>query len=116
MPITIFARMGLRPENLAQVEALAAQGCMVAASEPGTLTYELHHSPEQQCMVLLESYADSDALLAHMHADGHAEFMGALMPLFDSMEFVVLGEPTPELVAALSNVPGAQYFDEVARI
>ena len=41
--------------------------------------------------MLLESYADSDAHLAHMQADGHGEFMGGLMALIDSVEFVVLG-------------------------
>ena len=60
--------------------------------------------------MLLESYADSDAHLAHMHADGHGEFMGALMALIDSVEFVVLGEPTAEHAAALSSVPGASVL------
>lgn len=114
--ITIFARMGIRPENVEQVTALAAEGCKVAADEPGTLTYDWHYSPEQGCLVLLETYADSDAHLAHMQADGHGEFMGGLMALIDSVEFVVLGEPTPERAAALASVPGAQFFTEVASI
>jgi quinol monooxygenase YgiN len=114
--ITIFARMGIKPENLEQVKALATAGCKVAADEPGTLTYDWHYSQEQGCLVLLESYADSDAHLAHMQADGHGEFMGSLMALVDSVEFVVLGEPTPEHAAALSSVPGAQFFSEVASI
>ncbi len=114
--ITIFARMGIRPENVEQVKALAAEGCKVAADEPGTLTYDWHYSQEQGCLVLIESYADSDAHFAHMQADGHDEFMGRLMSLIDSVEFVVLGEPTAEHVAALSSVPGAQFFSEVASI
>ena len=112
--ITIFARMGIKPENLEQVKALAAEGCRIAADEPGTLTYDWHYSPEQGSLVLLESYADSDAHLAHMQADGHGEFMGGLMALIDTVEFVVLGEPTAEHAAALSSVPGAQFFTEVA--
>ena len=75
-----------------------------------------HYSQEQGCLVLVESYADSDAHFAHMQADGHGEFMGRLMALIDSIEFVVLGEPTPEHVAALSSVPGAQFFIELASI
>lgn len=114
--ITIFARMGVKPENVEQVKALAAQGCKVAADEPGTLTYDWHYSQEQGALVLLESYADSDAHFAHMQADGHGEFMGALMALIDSVEFVVLGEPTPEHAAALAGVPGGQLFTEVASI
>lgn len=114
--ITIFARMGLRPENLDEVKVLATAGCRAAADEPGTLAYDWHYSPEQGCLVLLETYADSDAHFAHMQADGHAEFMGRLMALVDSVDFVVLGEPTPEHAAALSGVPGGQLFSEVASI
>ncbi|MEN9646410.1 MAG: Antibiotic biosynthesis monooxygenase [Actinomycetota bacterium] len=115
-PITIFARMAIRPENVEQVSALAVEGCKVAAGEPGTLAYDWHYSPEQGALVLLESYADSDAHFAHMQAEGHGEFMGRLMALIDSVEFVVLGEPTAEHAAALASVPGAQFFQEVARI
>lgn len=114
--ITIFARMGVSPENVEQVSALAAQGCARAAEEPGTLAYDWHYSPEQGTVVLLESYADSDAHFAHMQAEGHGEFMGALMALIDSVEFVVLGEPTAEHAAALASVPGGQLFTEVASI
>jgi quinol monooxygenase YgiN len=114
--ITIFARMGVKPENVEQLKALAAEACKVAADQPGTLTYEWHYSKEQGCLVVLESYADSDAHLAHMQADGHGELMGSLMALIDSIEFVVLGEPTPEHVAGLSSVPGAQFFSELASI
>ena len=35
-----------------------------------------------------------------MQADGSGEYMNNLMALFDSAEFVVLGEPTPEHAAA----------------
>src|SRR5262249_7870204 len=101
--ITIFARMGIRPENVKRVKALAVEACKVAADQPGTLTYEWHYSKEQGCLVVLESYSDSDAHLAHMQADGHGELMGSLMALIDSIEFVVLGEPTPEHAAALSS-------------
>lgn len=106
--------MGVKPENVEQVKALATAGCKTAASEPGTLTYDWHYSREQGSLVVLESYADSDAHLAHMRAEGHGEFMSSLMQLIDSVEFFVLGEPTREHAAALSSVPGAQFYSEVA--
>jgi quinol monooxygenase YgiN len=112
--ITIFARMGIKPENVEQVAALGAQACKAASGQPGTLTYEWHYSEDQGCLVVLESYADSDAHFAHIQAAGHGEMMDSLMSLIDSIEFVVLGEPTPEHVAALSNVPGAQFFSQIA--
>lgn len=115
-PITIIARMGVKPENLEQVKALATEGCRAAANESGTLSYDWHYSAEQGCVLLVEAYADSAAHFAHMQAEGHGEFMGRLMALIDTVEFAVLGDPTPEHVAALSNVPGAQFFSAVANI
>jgi quinol monooxygenase YgiN len=112
--ITIFARMGVEPQNVEQIKALAADGCRVAADEPGTLTYDWHYSEEHGSLVLLETYADSSAHLSHMRADGHGEFMGSLMALIDSVEFVVLGEPTAEHAEALSTVPGAQFYTKLA--
>ena len=114
--ITIFARMGVKPENVAELKALATEGCKVAADEPGTLTYDWHYSEEQGSLILLETYADSAAHLEHMQADGHGEFMGRLMTRIDSLEFYVLGEPTPDHAAAVANVPGAQFYSEVASL
>ena len=114
--ITIFARMGVRPENADDLKSLAAEGCQVAADEPGTLTYDWHYSEEHGSLVLLETYADSAAHFEHMQADGHDEFMNRLMSQIDSLDFYVLGEPTPEHAAALSNVPGAQFYSEVASV
>ncbi len=114
--ITIVARMGIKPENVEPLRALAAQGCKVAAEEPGTLSYDWHYSEDEGTLVLLESYADSDAHFVHMQADGHGEFMSSLMGLIDSVEFDILGEPTPEHTAALSSVPGATFYSEVASI
>jgi quinol monooxygenase YgiN len=108
--------MGVKPENVDELKALAAEGCAVAADEPGTLTYDWHHSEEHGSLVVLETYADSAAHLEDMQADGHGEFMGRLMARIDSVEFYVLGEPTPEHAAALANVPGAHFYSEVATL
>jgi len=112
--ITIFARMGVRPENVERLKALAAEACKAAADEPGTLIYDWHYSEEHGTLVVLETYADSSAHLSHMQADGHGELMGSLMALIDSLEFFVLGEPTAEHAEALAAVPGAQFYSELA--
>ena len=112
--ITIFARMGVKPENVEKLTAPAAEACKVAADEPGTLTYHWHYSEEHGSLVLLETYADSSAHLSHMQADGHSELMGSLMALIDSLEFFVLGEPTAQHAEALASVPGAQFYSELA--
>jgi quinol monooxygenase YgiN len=113
-PITILARMGVRPENLEQARALAVRACQAAANEPGTLTYDWHYAEEQGSLVVLESYADSSAHLAHMGADGNGELMGSLMGLIDSLEFYVLGEPTAEHAEALAGIPGAHFTSALA--
>jgi quinol monooxygenase YgiN len=110
--INIFARMGVKPENVEKLKALEVEGCKVAADEPGTLTYDWYYSEEHGSLVLLETYADSSAFLSHMQADGHDEFFGSLMALIDSLEFIVLGEPTAVLAEALATVPGVQFYSE----
>ncbi len=113
--ITIFARMGVTPENAEELRPLVAEGCKVAADEPGTLTYDWHYSKENGSLVLLESYTNSAAHLSHMQADGHGELICSVMALTDSLEFYVLGEPTAEHAEALAAVPGAQFYSEFAR-
>jgi quinol monooxygenase YgiN len=112
--ITIFARMGVKSENVEKLTALATEACKVAAEEPGTLIYNWHYSEEHGSLVVLETYADSSAHLSHMQADGHGELMGSLMALIDSLEFFVLGAPTAEHAEALAVVPGAQFYSELA--
>jgi quinol monooxygenase YgiN len=112
--ITIFARMGVKPENVERLTALAVEACKVAADELGTLTYDWHYSEEHGSLVLLETYADSSAHLSHMQAEGHGELMGSLMALIESLEFFVLGEPTAEHTEALASVTGAQFYSELA--
>ena len=112
--ITIFARMGIKPENVEKLQALATEGCKVAADEPGTLTYDWHYSEEHGSLVVLEAFADSSAHLAHMQAEGHGDFLGKLMALIDGVEFYVLGEPTAEHAAALAAVPGARFYSKLA--
>ena len=45
---------GHQARECQHVTALTAEGCKVAAEEPGTLTYDWHYSEEQGCLVLLE--------------------------------------------------------------
>ncbi len=105
---------GDRAENVDKLRALAADACKVAANEPGTLTFRLwHYSEEHGSVVLLETYANSSAHLAHMGAEGHGELMGSLMALIGSLEFFVLAEPTAEHAEALAAVPGAQFYSEL---
>ena len=112
--ITIFGRASVEPANVPELKALAERGCRAVQDQPGTLIYDWHYSDEHGSLVVLETYADSAAHIAHMQAEGHDEMMGSLMALISSLEFYVLGEPTAEHAAMLSAVPGAQFYSELA--
>jgi quinol monooxygenase YgiN len=112
--ITIFGRMSVEPENVPKIEALAQSACRAVQDQPGTLIYDWHYSDEHGSLVVLEAYADSEAHITHMHAEGHGDMMASLMALIGSLEFYVLGEPTAEHAAMLSAVPGAQFYSELA--
>lgn len=113
--ITILARMSVERDTVAQIEALAQLACRAVADQPGTLVYDWHYSDEYGILIVLETYTDSAAHIAHMQADGHEEMMGSLMALIGSIEFYVLGGPTAEHAEMLSAVPGAQFYSELAR-
>lgn len=113
--ITIVGRMAVDPENVEELTTLIAEGRRVAADEPGTLTYDWFYSQERGTVLVVETYADSAAHLTHMQAEGHGELMGGIMALIGSIEFYVLGEPTSEHAEALSAIPGAQFYSEIAQ-
>ena len=112
--VTIFARATVEPENVPELKALAEGARRAVQDQPGTLIYDWHYSDEHRSLVVLETYADSAAHIAHMQAEGHGEMMGRLMALIGSMEFYVLGEPTAEHAEMLSAVPGVQFYSELA--
>ena len=114
--ITIFARMGVKGENVEKLTALAAHACKVAADEPGTLltTGTTQRSTEaSSCSRPARTHPLTFPVCRRTVT---VNSWAASWELIDSLEFVVLGEPTPEHAAALSSVPGAQFFSEVASI
>jgi quinol monooxygenase YgiN len=66
--IKIFARRGVKPENVEELKTLGVEGCKRAAGQAGTLSYDWQYSEEHGSLVVLEAYADSSAHLAHMQA------------------------------------------------
>lgn len=77
--------------------ALADQAITVVEAElPGTVLYECYVDPESSRFVWHESYADSDAVLAHAQrliADGFPQ----QLPQVADFDFALaLGDPSPE--------------------
>ncbi len=109
------------------VEATVAEGCeekfkeiarsMSAASdaEPGTLGYEWFFSADGHQCRLLETYADSAAVLAHFQGPAVTELVPQLMPLCHLDRFEIYGDPGPE-VSAMAAGFGAQFFSYFAGV
>jgi len=84
---------------------------MTAASEaePGTLGYEWFFSADQRQCRLLETYADSAAVLAHFQGPAVTQLVPQLMPLCRLDRFEIYGDPGPE-VTAMATGFGARFF------
>jgi len=79
---------------------------VVKEKDPGTLTYEWYLNEQQMECVVLEVYADSEAVMAH--AGNVGEQLQALLSLSD-FSIEIYGNPTDELSNALSGFNSNTY-------
>lgn len=86
------------PANLTKFKEAVAQVVAIAKGEEETLQYEYFMSPDETRCVVLETYASSEALLAHMAARGPA--LQRLLELGGDLNADVFGDPSPALVEA----------------
>jgi quinol monooxygenase YgiN len=86
------------PAVLGEFKQVVAQAVEIAKGEAETLQYEYFMSPDETRCVLLESYASSDALLAHMANMGSV--LQRLFELGGQVEADVFGDPSPALLEA----------------
>lgn len=95
------------PEKLSEFKRLAAQALEKAKDEAGLLQYDWFFSPDETVCVLLETYASSDAVLAHM------AHMGELSLTIDEIaggcEFEMFGSPSAELRKSVSDFGPAVF-------
>lgn len=91
-----------------QVDALrgliAEMASRAEANEPGTLEYHWTISEDGTTGHLRERYESSEAALTHL-ASFNANFADRLMPLLDSAQMFVNGDPSPAL---RQEIAGAQ--------
>ena len=72
------------------------------ANEPGTLDYEWSISEDQNVCHIFERYSDSAATMIHLKSFG-ANFAERFMAAVEPTRFVVYGNPSGEVKAALSG-------------
>lgn len=86
------------PANVGEFKKVAAQAIDMAKREDGTLQYEYFMSADETTCVVLETYASSEALLAHMA--GLGPLLQQLVELGGDLTADVFGDPSPALIEA----------------
>jgi quinol monooxygenase YgiN len=107
-PVSWHVELAVKPGQLEPLRALTAEMIAAARIEPGTLSYERFASDDGQVVHARESYADSEAALAHLRVFT-ARFAARLASLIDRRRFLVFGDPSAELRKVLDGF-GATYF------
>jgi len=79
------------------------------AKEPGALGYEWYLSDDRSSCRLLETYASSEAVQAHLAGPVVREFVPKLLAVATLSRFEVYGNPDTRSAAALSSF-GAQIY------
>ena len=102
----------IAPTDLEDFRKHAAAATEIAAGETGTLRYEYYFSEDETSAALLETYADSEAVLIHL--GNVTEHLGRLVELGGGMEVDVMGEPSAELVEAGAPFNPTYYAPFVA--
>lgn len=93
--------------DLGDFKRVAAQAMVTAKSEPGTLQYDWYFNADSTKCVIRETYASSDALLAHMGNLG--ELLGEITDLGGGIEVEVFGDPSETLREAAAQMQPAVY-------
>jgi quinol monooxygenase YgiN len=88
----------IAPGNLADFKELAARALELTSGEEATLQYDWFFSDDETKCVVRETYANSDAVLAHVANMG--DLIGKLAELGGGLQIEAFGDPSPELLEA----------------
>ena len=105
--IHLIAKFEIHPGKKEVFKALIPQ-CIekVKANEPGAEKYEWYLNPEETVCMVLETYSDSNAVLAHMGNVGG--LLGELTGISD-FSGELFGNPSDELKAAIAPLQAKTY-------
>jgi quinol monooxygenase YgiN len=96
-------------ENLEQFRAVAQAMIASTQKEAGALGYEWFYSPDSSRCRLIETYVDSDAVLAHMTGYAVRELVPKVAAIASITGFEVYGDPGSEAATILAGL-GAEIF------
>ena len=86
---------------------------MVEANEPDTITYEFYLNKDETKCIVHETYANSEAALAHNNGAASQTMLPKIFELSKINRFEVYGNPSEELQNFLVSF-GAQTYDLIA--
>jgi quinol monooxygenase YgiN len=90
-------------------DGIAQEMTASTRQEPGALVYEWYLSADRKRCRIVETYADSDAVLAHLTGPAVQQGVPKLLESSSLDRFEVYGEPGPDAAAMLAKV-GAEIF------
>lgn len=97
----------IAPGDLEEFKEVGARALELAKGEAATLQYDWFFNSDETTCVVRETYATSDAVLAHM---GHlGELIGKLAELGGGIEVEAFGAPSPQLLEAAAALQPAVY-------
>ena len=105
--ISWHVELEIKPSQLERFRTLTGEMVDSTRREPGVLTYQRFIGGDGRTVHVFERYANSAAALAHLQIFAR-EFTERFQKLVVRKSFVVLGNPTAELTAALDGY-GAAY-------
>jgi quinol monooxygenase YgiN len=82
---------------------------VVETNEPGTINYEFYLNKSETICVVNETYANSEAALAHAKGIGSQTILPKIFNISRIIRFDVYGDPSEELQKALTSL-GAQAY------
>lgn len=90
-------------------DSIAQEMIAHTQKEPGALRYEWCLSADRKRCRLLETYADADAVLAHINGPAVQQGVPKMLENSTLNRFEVYGDPGPQAAATLKAV-GAEIF------
>ena len=106
--LQISARLpNINPANLSEFKTLAAEALTITSGEPGVLQYDWFLSADETVCEIRETYANSDAVLAHMATMG--DLLGRLIELGGGLEVECFGTPSAALMEAAASMRPTVY-------
>jgi quinol monooxygenase YgiN len=108
--VRLTVELAVKEGQWEEFKSLAETMTTISKTEPRTLGYEWFSSGDQKRFRLVETYSDSDAVLAHFMGPAVQEFVPKLMGTCTVTGFEVYGDPGQKVAEMVAGF-GAETFE-----